>query len=275
VIAELEAVVGAPVVLRELKLKPGRRRTLHATGSAGNAIVKVYASGRAATVAARVAALAGGPSQPRLPEVLLVDPALRLVVLSEVPGVPLRVAILDGDAEACRRAGTVLAGWHGFWRDRGPAALSPHTAERELELLRAHAGRAPTPVAAAVEASLAAAAVPWGCSTVVHRDLYEEQVLLGDEVGLIDLDDAALGPPELDVGNLLAHVDLLGRRSGRDLAPMQEALLSGYSAGPAPLDAALLDRCRRLSLLRLACIHSEPALVELARDPATLPAAGL
>jgi hypothetical protein len=34
----------------------------------------------------------------------------------------------------------------------------------------------------------------------VHRDLYEEQVLLGERVALIDLDDAALGPPELDIG---------------------------------------------------------------------------
>mgnify|MGYP003297699673 CR=1 FL=1 len=33
---------------------------------------------------------------------------------------------------------------------------------------------------------------------MVHRDLYEEQVLLGDRVGLIDLDDAALGFREDD-----------------------------------------------------------------------------
>jgi Ser/Thr protein kinase RdoA (MazF antagonist) len=265
VIAELEAVVGAPVRLRELKLKPGRRRTLHAAGSAGNAIVKLYASGRAATVAERVAALAGGPSEPRLPKLLLVEPALRLVVLSEVPGVPLRVAILDGDAEACRRAGAVLAGWHGFWRGRAPAALAPHTAERELELLRAQADKAPAEIGTAVRSSLPTRAASWPCPTVVHRDLYEEQVLLGDEVGLIDLDDAALGPPELDVGNLLAHVDLLGRRAGRDLSPMQQAFLLGYRSEPR-LDEALLDRCRRLSLLRLACIHRDPELVELARD---------
>jgi len=50
-----------------------------------------------------------------------------------------------------------------------------------------------------------AAALPdlnagWTPATVVHRDLYEEQVLLGERVGLIDLDDAALSPAELDVG---------------------------------------------------------------------------
>ena len=43
----------------------------------------------------------------------------------------------------------------------------------------------------------------------MHRDLYEEQLLAGERIGLIDLDDAALGPPELDLGNLLGHVELL------------------------------------------------------------------
>jgi aminoglycoside phosphotransferase (APT) family kinase protein len=96
--------------------------------------------------------------------------------------------------------------------------------------------------------------------TVVHRDLYEEQVLLGDRVGLIDLDDAALGPPELDVGNLLAHLDLLGLRSGRTLDRAAEALLDGYSRR-GRLDARLLERCRTLSRLRLACIHDEARLL--------------
>jgi hypothetical protein len=85
--------------------------------------------------------------------------------------------------------------------------------------------------------------------------LYEKQVLLGDDVGLIDLDDSALGPPELDVGNLLSHLELLARRSGRDLGPMGTAFLDGYLTAGASLDAALLTRCRTLSLLRLACLH--------------------
>ena len=38
--------------------------------------------------------------------------------------------------------------------------------------------------------------------------------MVGERIGLIDLDDSALGPPELDLGNLLGHLLLLERRSG-------------------------------------------------------------
>jgi Ser/Thr protein kinase RdoA (MazF antagonist) len=269
--SRLEAVLGAPVVLEELKRKPGRRCTFRAAGSKRTAIVKVYASARAATVAMRVAALSAGPSEPRVPAVLLVEPRLRTVVLSEVPGIPLRVAVLEGDASACRRAGAALGRWHGFWYGWAPAALGPHTVERELEILRSQAERAPATIAAAVSALASAGTDGWAPTTVVHRDLYEEQVLLGEQVGLIDLDDAAAGPPELDVGNLCAHLELLGLRRGRDLTPVEWLLLEGYASTGPPLDRSLLDRCRRLALLRLACIHGIEALVERAAGHAHVP----
>ncbi len=88
--------------------------------------------------------------------------------------------------------------------------------------------------------------------------------MIGDRVGLIDLDDAAIGPPELDLGNLSAHVELLAMRSGAPLEPALEALIEGYRAFSAQLDEPLLDRCRRLTELRLACIHSEDSLLERA-----------
>lgn len=261
--SRLDSLLGAPVAFEQLKEKPGRRRTLRAVGSKRTAIVKTYESARAPVVAARIAALADGPSEPRLPAILHVDPESRTVVLSEVPGVSLRVALLAGDASACVRAGAALARWHDFWGPRRPGTLAPHTIERELAILRAWAARAP--IGTAVLAALPALGAAWPCSTVVHRDLYEEQVILGDEVGFIDLDDAALGPPELDVGNLAGHVDLLALRARRDLAPMQQALLEGYESTGARADTALLARCRALTLLRLACIHRREELIELAR----------
>jgi Ser/Thr protein kinase RdoA (MazF antagonist) len=100
----------------------------------------------------------------------------------------------------------------------------------------------------------------------VHRDLYEEQIILGGRIGLIDLDDAALGPPELDVGNLLAHGELLARRRNRDLGSGVQAFLSGYAATGPLLDGSLVDRCRRLTLLRLACIHGEASLLNRAES---------
>jgi Ser/Thr protein kinase RdoA (MazF antagonist) len=267
VIPSVERIVGAPVELEELKHKPGRRHTLRARGPEGTAIVKMYESDRAATVAARVSALAAGPDEPALPRVLACEPAQHMVVLTDVPGEPLSRALLADDAPACRRAGEALGRWHRAWCGRAPDPLCPHTVERELEILDRRAESLSRGLAADVRTAAADLADPWDSVTVVHRDLYEEQVLLGNRIGLIDLDDAALGPPELDVGNLVAHVDLLALRSGRDLDAMTEQLLAGYASAGASLDDALLDRCRLLARLRLGCIHDEPALIPLPLSP--------
>jgi Ser/Thr protein kinase RdoA (MazF antagonist) len=255
----LARVVGSPVAVEELKRKPGRRRTLRATGSRRTAIVKIYESERAPVVAARVTALSAGPSEPRVPEVLHLDAGRRMVVVSEVSGSPLRESIVTGDVAACARAGRALGGWHRAWRNASPNGLQPHTMEDEERILLSRAEAAPPPIPAAVRSVLPSLRGEWPCTTVVHRDLYEEQVLLSDRVGLIDLDDAALGPPELDVGNLIAHVELLERRRGADFRAPRDALLGGY--GLDSLDPALFDRCRKLALLRLACIHALPELV--------------
>ncbi len=259
-----EHVLGPPVELQELKHKPGRRRTLRATGSRGTAIIKIYASERAAVVAARVAALAAGPSPVDLPAVLHLDAGQHLVLLSEVRGRPLRHAVLAGDLDACRGAGAALGSWHAAWGGRPIEALRPHSADRELDVLLALAATAPPDLGQQVAAQAPSLAAPWSCPTVVHRDLYEEQLLIGDDgrIGLIDLDDAALGPPELDLGNLIAHLDLLALRAGRSLDEPAGALLAGHTSAGSSADERLLSRCRQLTRLRLACIHREPRLLD-------------
>ncbi len=259
-IARLERIVGAPVELEQLTHRPGRRRTLRATGPVRTAIVKLHAPDCAAAVAARVASLAAVPPGVAVPRVLLSDPALHMVVFSEVRGDPLSGALLARDAAACRCAGAAIGRWHRAWRGHAPECLRPHGADRELAILRRHASVVSPHLAEAVRTAAAELAEPWECSTVVHRDLHDEQVLLGDRIGLIDLDKAAVGPPELDVGNLLAHADLLSLRSGRDLHEMREEIVLGYEGFGEYLDEALLDRCRRLARLRLACIKDEPRL---------------
>jgi Phosphotransferase enzyme family len=259
-IARLEPIVGAPVELRQLTHRPGRRRTLRATGPVRTAIVKLYAPDCAAAVADRVSALASVPPGVTVPRVLLSDPELHMVVFSEVRGDPLSGALLARDAAACRCAGAAVGSWHRSWKGRAPEPLNPHGADRELAILHRYARVAPPRVAEPVRNAAADLGEPWDCSTVVHRDLHDEQILLGDRVGLIDLDKAAGGPPELDVGNLLAHADLLSLRSGRDMDEMREEIVFGYEGLSDCLDKELLDRCRRLARLRLACINDEPRL---------------
>lgn len=257
----LVTLVGQPLSLQTLKDKPGRRRTSRATGPGGRVIVKVYASGRAPVVVSRLGALRGGPVEPVLPRVLLCDETRHLVVLTEVPGRSFREALLAGDPEAATRVGRALGRWHASYRNRVPATLRPHTAEREVQTLLDRCATAPQPIADVVRRAVPALSASWPPRTVVHRDLYEEQIVLGDKVGLLDLDDAAAGPAELDLGNLLAHLALLALRQPVDVGPAVAQLLDAY-AGQAPVDVALLSRCRDLSLLRLACLHAEPLLLD-------------
>lgn len=259
-ITRLERIVGAPVELEQLAHTPGRGRTLRASGPVRTAIVKLYAADRAQTVADRVAALAAVPPGVAVPRLLLSDPALHMVVVSEVQGDPLTGTLLDHDAAACRCAGAAIGRWHRSWRGRAPAPLRPHGADRELAIVDRCADGASPRLADTVRRAAAELGEPWASTTVVHRDLTDERVLIGERIGLIGLDHASLGPPELDVGNLLAHVDLLSLRAGRDLAEMREAIVLGYEGFGENLDEELLDRCRRLARLRLACIHDEPRL---------------
>jgi Phosphotransferase enzyme family len=260
VIENLEPIVGAPVELEQLRDEPGRWRELRASGPVRNAIVKLYAGELVEKVASRVAAVSDGPPEVAVPRVVLTDPALDMVVLSEVKGDPLTGRLLAGDAAACRCAGAAVGLWHRAWVGSTPQPLRPHGVERELKTLDRHAKAASPELAAMVRRAAADLGEPWDCTTVVHRDLSDEHILVGERIGLIDLDHAALGPPELDAGNLMAHVDLLSLRSGRDLAAMSDEFRLGYEGFDQRLDEMLLDRCRRLARLRLACIHDEPRL---------------
>lgn len=258
---QLEPLVGTPVRLDLLGQGEGRPSTYRARGSRKTAIVKLYDDARAPEVAERIASLGGGPFEPCVPTVWAQTD--ELVVLSEIHGTPLRASILAGDHMGCRRAGTVLGFWHWYWRGRTPATLERHSLHGELESLQREADDAPAPVAQAVAFALKTLEdeEPWPAATVIHRDLDEEHVLLGDRIGLIDLEHAALGPPEVDVGNLCAHLELLARRYGRNLDTMQRAFLDGYLSSGAPLELPLLLTCRSLSLLRLGSIHRTAELV--------------
>lgn len=260
-------LVGPPGRVEVLKDKPGRRRTVRVHGVNRSVIVKAYASARAPVVAARIRALANSPDALETPQVLLLDEEEAIVVLTEVPGMPLSRAILDDDLGPCWRAGEALGRWHRRWTGNVPDTLSAHSVERELAIIDTRARLAPPEVAAMARSAAHRVSAVWAASTVVHRDLYEEQIMVGNAIGLIDLDDAAAGPPELDVGNLLAHLSLLGHRHHHDVRPVRTALLAGYrTAGPS-LDDSRLHQCERLSAIRLACIHGQRWLVAPAPEP--------
>lgn len=95
-------------------------------------------------------------------------------------------------------------------------------------------------------------------SRLLHRDLHDKQLLWdGQQLALLDLDTAALGEAELDLGNLLAHLELRqaqGLASER-LTGQASSLLEGLAQqlGLAP---ERLEVYRQAARLRIACLYS-------------------
>ncbi len=94
--------------------------------------------------------------------------------------------------------------------------------------------------------------------SLIHRDLHPGQVVVnGGGVGFLDWDAAAWGEPELDLGNLAAHImlDDLQRRGRVSVAPERvEALRTGYRASRG-IDEARFGAYTSSALLRLATLE--------------------
>lgn len=92
---------------------------------------------------------------------------------------------------------------------------------------------------------------------LLHRDLHDKQVLVGPELGLLDLDTLAAGERALDLGNVLAHLDL---RRAQGLLDERSAAVAGdaFLAGAAP-DRATARRVaayRAVTRLRLTGLYA-------------------
>jgi Ser/Thr protein kinase RdoA (MazF antagonist) len=94
-----------------------------------------------------------------------------------------------------------------------------------------------------------------------HRDCHPAQVLRIDGgVRFIDLDDSAMAPPALDVGNFVAHLqmeELIARRSSDAAFAAVDSFVNGYGSEPPELSA-----WTQLALARLAALaetrHGSP-----------------
>jgi Ser/Thr protein kinase RdoA (MazF antagonist) len=109
----------------------------------------------------------------------------------------------------------------------------------------------------------------------VHRDFYPDQVLIdGDRLYLTDLDLYAQGPPALDVGNFVAHVEEYSlRRYGAPdhLADRAEMFIERYLQLSGRTTRQTVDAWATLSLARQLAISERlverrpfiPALLDL------------
>lgn len=214
-----------------------------------------------------VGALLAGRAGWRAPTASALPGRPGTATLSTVPGTPLHELGVAGDEEALRR------GWTGFvegWPQvvaRGGVDLPAHDAAAEASLTaqavrRALDAWAPSaPVRAGLERALETTGAalldrPGAPVAPSHRDLHDKQVLVGDGLGLLDMDTAALAEVELDLANLLEHVRLRGRQrlwSPAAVALGEEAVLE--TARSAGADPRRLDAYRAATRLRLAAIY--------------------
>jgi hypothetical protein len=97
-----------------------------------------------------------------------------------------------------------------------------------------------------------------GAPAWLHRDLYEQQ-LLADSSGamrLVDLDTAAPGNREIDIGNFIAHLELAAFEGARrDRVQDLTARLASIDG----LDSAALDWCVAATHARLVLVHGPRA----------------
>lgn len=230
-------------LVRVLKHVPGRRLAALVSLPDGLAVLKVFASPRARGNDRRLRLLApavGG----LVPRPLAVDPAGHVGLVSWADGTPLDRLSGDGLVAGCALLGAALGRLHrsGVVLDRA------WTVETEVRALRE---RATPATAAAVEAAVATSCPRPDRLVPSHRDLHPAQVVVaGSAVSLIDLDEAAMAPAGLDVGNLVGHLRqdaVLGRRPAGEVDAATAALLGAY--GPVPADT---DRWTSLTLARLA-----------------------
>ncbi|GAA2758798.1 hypothetical protein GCM10009872_41580 [Actinopolymorpha rutila] len=233
---------------------PGRRTVVRYTvrgllpgGRPAEVVGKLFAQPfRAVLAEANLRALADGPFKTgplRVPEPLPAPVERGLVLYRHGPGTPLDR--LDGDAAVAgvRAAARWLARLHGS------DVVLPHRLDLAAETARcrrwagALADREPdlhalawrladgwALAAESAQAGQLGGEVPMHLRTQVpiHRDFHAAQVLVGESVTVLDLDDARMGDPAFDVAQFCAYLE-----AGADptrAAALRRAFLHEYAA---------------------------------------------
>jgi hypothetical protein len=233
-------------VVRVLRHLPGRRVTTLVSTSGGLAVLKLFATSRARGGHHRLTEFAESPARSLVPRPLGYRKG-HLALVEFVPGTPLDQLADDALTPAAGMAGRALRRLH----DSGAQLDRAWGRGDEIAQLRRTAG----PVTRrAVERAVARWSLPAEEGSVPsHRDCHPAQVVwTRDGVRFIDLDDSAMAPPGLDVGNFLAHLQvdaIMERRAEDAIGAAVDAFAKGYGSEPLALRA-----WTQLALARLAAL---------------------
>lgn len=233
-----------------LRYLPGRRVATRMEYEHESVVVKVFASPRARGNARRLRAFADRGIGALVPAVLGCDTTGHVLAVGYRHGIQ-PAGVPDADYADCFfRVGSALRELH----DSGAELDRLWPWEEEVRQLRRRAVPATTDLIEDIVHTTRRLAtlelVP------AHRDCHPGQVVVAADgsVTWIDLDDAAMAPRGLDIGNMLAHLALervTGSRSAVTTTQAGVALIEGY--GPcAHLTEDVLTGWTRLALARLA-----------------------
>jgi Ser/Thr protein kinase RdoA (MazF antagonist) len=208
-------------------------------------VLKVFASPRARGNVRRIESLRRSSAGHLVPEPWGVDDAGHVSLVAFVDGQVFDCLDDDRFVATAELAGLALRELH----DSAAMLDRTWTLDDELRLL---VSRATTTTRTCVD--LVVGRAPHLLSDPLvsaHRDCHPRQlVTVADGVCWIDLDDAAMAPSGLDVGNMVAHLRrdaVLGRRS----PPASERAIVAFRSGYGET-ASDVDGWEQLSLLRLA-----------------------
>jgi Ser/Thr protein kinase RdoA (MazF antagonist) len=254
------ATLGTVERIEMVRHKAGRRAIFRIDTPKGRIYGKTFASGRGPKVYGILRAIT--EAQPFGDEVALPAPVawipeVKLLLQQGIPGETPDASLLRSRPEVMTQVALALARFHasGLYLGRvhlpaqelapiagrldDVAAVDPALADRGRRVL----------------AAIALDAFPWR-EQPIHRDCYHEQFVIdGARLGVLDLDDAAMGEPAVDIANMLAHLSLLEVQAGVDLGAARARFRHAAFAWDPGLDAALVDVLIAATCLRLAGIH--------------------
>jgi aminoglycoside phosphotransferase (APT) family kinase protein len=268
---DLARVAGAPCRPLLAAYVPEKAATARCVDARGRILAygKVYGDGEVArlafaTHAALSVPLASGVAAPRVPRALAHDAALGAIAIEPVDGEALDIGSSLASPAAFAALGAAVATLH-----RGPAPplaaferLTPTHLEHAARLI----GRVRPDVAldaAKLADALASSYDDAEERVCLHGDAHPKNAILGSAgLALVDLDQAALGPPAADLGGLLAglrYQRCIGALSAARERALAGELLAGYRA------VRELPSARSLAWHTAAALLAERALRAVTR----------
>ncbi len=195
-----------------------------------------------------------------IPQPLGFDPRYNMIMMKDVRGLMLTELPESAHRQSLYRSGQAIAKLH-----RSPTLTEKtFTAEDEFNILNHW-----VPLAATifpefrislykaldcieVELKKIGNATP----VLVHRDFYDKQVLFTEnQTALIDFDTACMADPAIDIGNFIAHLQLLVGQGFTLPADSIQHFLDGYGTTASANWNRRITAYRRSTLLRLTCIY--------------------